>query len=271
MRPIRLDKFAGRRFLRKLSHEQDTAGIAESGQQSAKGFGCWCWGLSCSRGAWSGRTPDVAGPAQPELALFGQVAGGRGSRRQRRVVAHLQRSGAEPADRDRLRAEPFAPGVGLPRAAKRARARRRRAAPTRNEDGEMVPLGALASISYTQGCGHDLALNPYPTVGLNGASAPSQLGRGDGADGPGGGGPAAGERRLCLDRHVLPGADRRQPGDPHLRAVDPPGLPGPRRPLRELDQPHGGDPGRAARLLGVVGGMLARSWPTTCTAKSASS
>ena len=43
---------------------------------------------------------------------------------------------------------------------------------TRNAAGEMVPLGALASISYTQGAATISRYNLYPTVGLNGASAP---------------------------------------------------------------------------------------------------
>ena len=43
---------------------------------------------------------------------------------------------------------------------------------TRNNAGEMVPLGALASISYTQGAATISRYNLYPTVGLNGASAP---------------------------------------------------------------------------------------------------
>ncbi|MFO1074045.1 MAG: multidrug efflux RND transporter permease subunit [Geminicoccaceae bacterium] len=43
---------------------------------------------------------------------------------------------------------------------------------TRNKAGEMVPLGALASIRYTQGSATLSRYNLYPTVGLNGASAP---------------------------------------------------------------------------------------------------
>ncbi|MGE3739269.1 MAG: efflux RND transporter permease subunit [Geminicoccaceae bacterium] len=43
---------------------------------------------------------------------------------------------------------------------------------TRNNAGEMVPLGALAGISYTQGAATVSRYNLYPTVGLNGAAAP---------------------------------------------------------------------------------------------------
>ncbi len=43
---------------------------------------------------------------------------------------------------------------------------------TRNSAGEMVPLGALASISYTQGAATVSRYNLYPTAGLNGAAAP---------------------------------------------------------------------------------------------------
>lgn len=42
----------------------------------------------------------------------------------------------------------------------------------RNNAGEMVPLGALASISYTQGSATISRYNLYPTVGLNGGAAP---------------------------------------------------------------------------------------------------
>jgi HAE1 family hydrophobic/amphiphilic exporter-1 len=44
---------------------------------------------------------------------------------------------------------------------------------TRNNAGEMVPLGALADIHYTQGAATVSRYNLYPTVGLNGAAAPS--------------------------------------------------------------------------------------------------
>ena len=43
---------------------------------------------------------------------------------------------------------------------------------TRSTTGDMVPLGALASISYTQGAATVSRYNLYPTVGLNGSSAP---------------------------------------------------------------------------------------------------
>ena len=43
---------------------------------------------------------------------------------------------------------------------------------TRNSAGEMVPLDALASISYTQGAATVSRYNLYPTAGLNGAAAP---------------------------------------------------------------------------------------------------
>jgi HAE1 family hydrophobic/amphiphilic exporter-1 len=43
---------------------------------------------------------------------------------------------------------------------------------TRNNAGEMVPIGALADITYTQGAATVSRYNLYPTVGLNGASAP---------------------------------------------------------------------------------------------------
>jgi HAE1 family hydrophobic/amphiphilic exporter-1 len=43
---------------------------------------------------------------------------------------------------------------------------------TRNNAGEMVPLGALAAIHYTQGAATVSRYNLYPTVGLNGAAAP---------------------------------------------------------------------------------------------------
>ena len=42
----------------------------------------------------------------------------------------------------------------------------------RNGTGDMVPLGTLASISFTQGAATVSRYNLYPTVGLNGASAP---------------------------------------------------------------------------------------------------
>jgi len=43
---------------------------------------------------------------------------------------------------------------------------------TRNNAGQMVPIGALADISYTQGAATVSRYNLYPTVGLNGAAAP---------------------------------------------------------------------------------------------------
>ncbi len=43
---------------------------------------------------------------------------------------------------------------------------------TRNNAGDMVPLGALANITYTQGAATVSRYNLYPTVGLNGAAAP---------------------------------------------------------------------------------------------------
>ncbi len=43
---------------------------------------------------------------------------------------------------------------------------------TRNSAGDMVPIGALADISYTQGAATIARYNLYPTVGLNGAAAP---------------------------------------------------------------------------------------------------
>ncbi|HZD26032.1 MAG TPA: efflux RND transporter permease subunit, partial [Alphaproteobacteria bacterium] len=43
---------------------------------------------------------------------------------------------------------------------------------TRNEAGEMVPLGALAGVRYTQGAATLSRYNLYPTVGLSGGPAP---------------------------------------------------------------------------------------------------
>jgi HAE1 family hydrophobic/amphiphilic exporter-1 len=43
---------------------------------------------------------------------------------------------------------------------------------TRNDAGEMVPLGALADIRYTQGAATVSRYNLYPTVGLSGSPAP---------------------------------------------------------------------------------------------------
>ena len=153
-----------------------------------------------------------------------------------------------------------------------AAARGHRQLKTRNKAGEMVPLGALADFRYVAGCGHHLALQSLPDgrpqwrprAGL-------QLRPGAAADGAGGRRPAAGQYRLCLDRHVAAGEDRRQPGDLHLRAVGAAGLSGAGGALRELDQPDGGDHGRAAGAAGRRrrdDGPPAS--PTTCTARSAS-
>ena len=128
-----------------------------------------------------------------------------------------------------------------------ARARGHRAAADPQQRRRDGAAGRPGQHPLHPGCRHDLALQPLPTVGLNGAAAPGfSSGEALSLMEQAAAGPAAGQRRLQPGPACPAGEDRRQPGDLHLRAVDPPGLPGPGRPLRELDQPHGGDPGRAA-------------------------
>ena len=119
----------------------------------------------CSPAApWSGpisQTPD--GQAQPGLAAIRRIPDRRRARRERAVVAHLRRSGARPADRARLRAEPAPAGGGRAGAAgaRAARGRDRRAvsaaaagrglaaARARERAQPGAPVGDASLLEYT--------------------------------------------------------------------------------------------------------------------------
>ena len=117
----------------------------------------------------------------------------------------------------------------------------------RNADGQMVPIGALATLKQDSGPPLISLYNLYPSAAIVGAPAEG-FSSGEAIDLmdqianrtlP----PGTGYR---MDRDVLPGEHRRQPAALCLRAGHPAGLSLPGRPVRKLDRAARRDPGRAA-------------------------
>ena len=105
-----------------------------------------------------------------------------------------------------------------------------------NRKGERVPLSSLGEVQLRARADRRAALQPVHRRQDQRPARPGlQLGPGDRRDAGGRRrGPARGVR-LRVDRHDLPGAEDRQPGDLHLRPVGRLRLPVHGGPLRELD------------------------------------
>ena len=118
---------------------------------------------------------------------------------------------------------------------------------TRNDRGEMVPIGSMVKIHQTYGPDPVLRYNGYPAADLVGEADPRVLSSAqamgtltrDGGEG------AAQRHEHRMDRPELPAGDPGQGRAGRVPAGDPARLPGAGRAVRKLDAAAGGDPDRA--------------------------
>ena len=141
----------------------------------------------------------------------------------------------------------------------------------RTQTGSMVPLSTLATVRSQRRPRHAPALQPPAgRRGKRRGRPRVQLGPGHPGHGGGRAGDPAPGLRLRVDRHGLPGeGGERRPG-PHLRPRPGPGVPLPRRPVRELGHPLRGPPRHPHRGgRGVTWPSGCAVSPTTSTSRSA--